>query len=159
MTFLLALKKDLEEKIKEDNKEKTRGEEETKKRLESYEFYERERQKLFREAEERRRLELKEEELRQQKIKEYEAKLETPPEGSVLLNCRFRCNLSRQEMGRNYVFNCDIDYTIENKPRKWLTTFSSSVTFTVTEECLRKTVLEHISKETYDTSRCEIYRR
>jgi len=159
MAFLLALKRDLEKKIEEDNEKIMRAGENSKKNIQSYEFHERERQKLFREAEERRRLEFQREELRKQEIKEYEAKLETPPDKSVLLNCRFWRTHSRQEMGRKYVFNCDIDYTIENKPRKWLTTFSSSVVFTVTEECLRNTVLKHISKETYDTSKCKIYRR
>lgn len=159
MAFLLALKRDLEKKIEKDNEKIMRADENSKKNIQSYEFYERERQKLFRDAEERRRLELQEEELRQQAIKEYEAKLETPPEGSVLLNCRFWCKYSRQQMGHKYVYNCEIDYTIENNKRKWLTTFSESVAFTVTEECLRNTVLEHISKETYDTSKCKIYRR
>ena len=60
-------------------------------------------------------------------------------------------------MGHEYIFNCDVDYTIEGKPRKWLTTFSKSVVDTVTDKCLRNTVLEHISRKTYNTSTCKIY--
>lgn len=163
MAFLLALQKNLQKKIEDDEAKKKEDEEKLNFNKESYQFYERERQKLFQEAEEQRRLELhlelQREELRQQAIKDYEAERETPPEGSVLVNCRFWCKYTRQQMSHTYKYKCEIDYTIEGKPRKWLTTFSKSVVYTVTDECLINTVLEHISRKTYDTSKCKIYRR
>ena len=103
MAFLLALQKNLKEKIKDDEAKGKEDEEKHSRNKESYESYERERQKLFQKAEEQRRLELQREELRKQADKEYEAERETPPEGSVLLNCRFSYKYSRKQMGNSTV--------------------------------------------------------
>jgi len=107
---LQALQKNLQEKIEDNEAKKKEDKDKLNKNKEFYEFHERDRQKCFRDSEEQRRLELQREELRQQAIKDYEelhqqaikdyeAQRETPPEGSVLLNCRFWCKYSRPEMG------------------------------------------------------------